>query len=90
MARYGGEEFVAVLPECTKTEARVVAERIRSELAAALDHPTVPAFTVTIGLLDGNPGDTLADVVASADAIMLSAKSLGRDRVLATGDLDGA
>ena len=88
VARYGGEEFVAVLPDCTKADARAVAERVRSELAAALGHATVPDFTVTIGLADGNPGDTLADVVAAADAIMLSAKSLGRDRVLATGDLD--
>jgi hypothetical protein len=88
VARYGGEEFVAVLPDCTKTDARAVAERIRSELAAALRHAAVPTFTVTIGLADGNPGDTLADVVASADTAMLSAKSLGRDRVLAAGDLD--
>ncbi len=82
LARYGGEEFVAILPECSLADARTVAERIRSELVSKLGHATVPAFTVTIGLAAAGYGDGLLDVIAAADAAMLRAKSLGRDRVL--------
>jgi diguanylate cyclase (GGDEF)-like protein len=87
VARYGGEEFVVVLPECSLADARVVAERVRAELAAALAHATVPAFTVTIGLAEADPGDELADVIAGADAAMLCAKSMGRDRVADAGEV---
>lgn len=87
LARYGGEEFVAVLPDCSLADARIVAERIRSELARALGHATVPPFTVTIGLATAEPGDGLSDVISNADSAMLCAKSLGRDRVLVAGEI---
>ena len=34
IARWGGEEFVALLPQAAKTQAREIAERIRSRIAA--------------------------------------------------------
>jgi diguanylate cyclase (GGDEF)-like protein len=86
LARYGGEEFVAVLPGCELADARIVAERVRMGLAETLAHASVPHFTVTIGLAAGETADELADVIARADAAMLEAKSLGRDRTLAIGD----
>jgi diguanylate cyclase (GGDEF)-like protein len=49
-ARYGGEEFVVVLPECSIGDARVVADRFRTRLAAALGGETIPDFTVSVGL----------------------------------------
>jgi diguanylate cyclase (GGDEF)-like protein len=87
LARHGGEEFVAVLPHCESQEGRAVAERIRSQLAEAVGHATVPAFTVTIGVATSSPGDELADVIARADVAMLHAKSQGRDRVLLVEDM---
>jgi diguanylate cyclase (GGDEF)-like protein len=86
LARYGGEEFIVVLPDCSIPDARVVAERIRSALASALDNATVPAFTVTIGLAEAAPGDELVSVIANADRAMRAAKMHGRDRVLAETD----
>jgi diguanylate cyclase len=86
IARFGGEEFVAVLPDCSLDDARVVAERIRAELATALANGAIPPFTVTIGLADAVPGESLASMIARADAAMLSAKTQGRDRVVAHGD----
>jgi diguanylate cyclase (GGDEF)-like protein len=90
LSRYGGEEFVALLAGCTILEAREIGGRVRSQLAKAVGHGGVPAFTVTMGLAEAMPSDVLVDVIANADAAMLLAKSLGRDRVFAVGDLDTA
>ena len=86
VSRYGGEEFVAVLPDCSLPDARRVAERVRTRLAAALDGGTVPPFTVTIGLAPASPGQSLEVTIAEADATMLEAKAAGRDRVLVAGE----
>jgi len=87
VARQGGEEFLVVLPDCSLPDARLVAERVRTELTRALAQAEVPPFTVTIGLTRSEAGDAFSEVVARADAAMLKAKSLGRDRVLAAGDV---
>lgn len=84
-ARYGGEEFVVVLPDCSIVDARVVAERIRTQLAAALESGGVPGFTVSVGLAAAEPGEAISEVIDRADAALLKAKQLGRDRVLAAG-----
>ncbi len=87
LARYGGEEFVVVLPNCTVVDARVVAERIRAQLLDARDGGSVPSFTVSIGLAEAEGGEAVSEVIDRADAALLRAKQLGRDRVLASGQL---
>lgn len=47
VARYGGEEFAVILPETSKQEAMIVAERIRTSIA---EYP----FTTTTGTSLGN------------------------------------
>jgi diguanylate cyclase (GGDEF)-like protein len=86
-ARYGGEEFVVVLPNCSVIDARVVAERIRTQLLDALIGGSVPSFTVSIGLAEAEGGEAVSEVIDRADAALLRAKQLGRDRVLASGQL---
>jgi diguanylate cyclase (GGDEF)-like protein len=86
-ARYGGEEFVVVLPDCSIVDARVVAERIRCDLADALVDASVPAFTVSIGLAGAEAGEAVSEVIERADGALLKAKQLGRDRVLAAGQI---
>ncbi len=81
-ARYGGEEFVVLLPDCSLSDARIVADRVRSRLAGALRAATVPAFTVSVGLAAWEPPEPLADTIARADGALLEAKEAGRDRVL--------
>jgi diguanylate cyclase (GGDEF)-like protein len=87
-ARYGGEEFVVVLPNCSIADARDVAERVRSQLAAALDTSNVPSFTVSVGLAsaDADADEALSEVIDRADAALFTAKQLGRDRIVAAGD----
>ena len=85
VARYGGEEFLVMLLETTIATASVVAERIRSRVAAeTFDGGKV---TVSIGLAECPAhGDTPEDLIGSADAAMYQAKAAGRDRVVTAGD----
>lgn len=87
VARHGGEEFVVVLPACELPDARAVAERVRTDLAAALRDSSVPAFTVTIGLAESRLDEAFGDVLRRADAALLRGKAEGRDRVVADGDV---
>ena len=80
--RVGGEEFAIILPSCEAGDAMGLARRLRDRLAVA---DTGPAGTVTvsIGIAQGpehamNP----RDLVACAEAAMMSAKARGKDRSL--------
>lgn len=94
-ARLGGEEFLAVLPDTHMSQAWRTAEMLRCAIEA---QPTrLPerfgkisiAATLSVGLCMG-PGDlagVAAETVAElslerADQALLSAKSLGRNRVM--------
>jgi diguanylate cyclase (GGDEF)-like protein len=86
VARIGGEEFAVLLPDTSREAARLVAERIRDELAAvAIAHPASPLggrVTVSIGLATRQPGMASADALtAAADEALYAAKRGGRDRV---------
>jgi diguanylate cyclase (GGDEF)-like protein len=89
-SRYGGEEFVIVLPDCPVSDAYAVLERVREHLAANLHDGTVPSFTVSFGLAASKRDKTFAEVITSADAALLSAKSSGRNRILTESDVCGS
>ncbi len=85
--RYGGEEFVIVMPDTDMALARVVAERIRNEVAL---HPFIVEegakqlpITVSLGVStlenDSDNGDTL---IKRADNALYEAKRAGRNTVM--------
>jgi diguanylate cyclase (GGDEF)-like protein len=79
LARFGGEEFLILLPDTSREEAEVVAERIRETCAQAQQGPTC---TVSIGLTTNHKeNDTVDSLLARADAAMYQAKANGRNRV---------
>lgn len=85
VARYGGEEFVVVLPETDAVAGAVLAERLRTAVAAIsamADQARSVPLTVSIGLASfpehGDNGDLL---LAAADQAMYTAKHTGRDRI---------
>jgi len=78
-ARQGGEEFLALLPDTALEEGLRVAERIR----VAVANDDEPSFTVSIGVAQRQPGETVHDWIARADAALYQAKEAGRDRVVA-------
>ena len=85
-ARYGGEEFVLVLVDTDHAGACTVAERIRTEVAAASTLGGRP-LSVSVGIAtfpdDAGAKDELLD---KADWAMYAAKRAGRDRVLSFRD----
>ncbi|MBF0500893.1 MAG: diguanylate cyclase [Candidatus Riflebacteria bacterium] len=90
-ARYGGEEFVIILPETTQSDAKIVAERIRRDVAKfefpslVADHAPIHT-TISIGVagfpLNANDKDEL---IRKADSSMYKAKDSGRNKVILCG-----
>ncbi len=85
-ARFGGDEFAILLPRTRASEARIVAERIRSELAERRRRHGAPLdklLTVSIGVCDlasiEQPRAHL--LFDAADRALYAAKQAGRDRI---------
>ena len=85
LARIGGEEFALLLPETDLEQAQIVAERLRSEVAAnplAGASRSIPA-TVSIGVATGaEPMKDVSDLMKAADQALYDAKRAGRNRVI--------
>jgi len=87
--RMGGEEFAVVLPETDAKGARVVADRLRLEIASCLHEAAGhPPFRVTasLGVVTLEPGSErdVESLMHAADAALYRAKELGRNRVTLT------
>ena len=81
--RYGGEEFVQIMPQTALAGAVADAERLRERIRT-LDVPVarnVGPFTVSIGVAQYAPNETIEETFARADRALYKAKQLGRDRV---------
>ena len=95
-ARYGGEEFVILLPDTNNDSGTLLAERIRSAVAAEpynLPGGHAETMTASIGIAGVTPAPeaddlkTLGDaLIARADVALYQAKSGGRDRVAVNED----
>ena len=86
VARYGGEEFVIGLPNTGVEDAFVVGERLRQAielLPMSFRHgEKLPHVTVSIGIGSMQPGQTVTELIASADEALYRAKDAGRNRVM--------
>ena len=86
VARYGGEEFAVILPETSKQEALVVAERIRASIAEHLfttsTGNSIGNVTVTIGL-SSFPEDAQerVELIDKADKSLYQGKTSGKNRI---------
>ncbi|MGH7643313.1 MAG: diguanylate cyclase [Candidatus Dormibacteria bacterium] len=84
-ARYGGEEFVVVMANTSRTDAEVVADKIRSavqEMVVHLDDGTEVLITVSVGGVSFPEGSKGArNLLDLADRALYAAKRNGRNRV---------
>lgn len=82
VARFGGEEFIVLLSETASSEARTVAEALRSRIAelevAGLDGRLTASFGIAAYPDHGVGADEL---IKAADVALYRAKEAGRDRV---------
>ncbi|MFZ5906107.1 MAG: diguanylate cyclase [Nitrospirota bacterium] len=90
-ARFGGEEFVALMPQTTKEEAFMVAERIRLWFREGIPHTwdTYPRehLTVSIGIATfPHDGEDRKALLRNADKALYRAKMEGKDRVVPWSD----
>ena len=91
IARYGGDEFCALAPVRGEAAAFVVAERVRAAMEAQpfrIDGEPMP-ITLSIGVTIHRNGDTLRQTIDEADRRAYSAKSGGRNRVVAEDEPEG-
>ena len=84
VGRWGGDEFLILAPKTTSVSLEKLAERSRKLVKScklAVDSGTISPL-ISIGTALVNPGDTVDLLVDRADARLLMAKRLGRDRVV--------
>ncbi|MDN5569026.1 MAG: diguanylate cyclase, partial [Paracoccus sp. (in: a-proteobacteria)] len=94
-ARMGGEEFLGILPDCSKAQACVMAERLRHVVEGMpvrlprLTGGGQIAVTASIGVAtvapfqcDGWPDHVARMTLERADQALLGAKAAGRNRVI--------
>ncbi len=75
--RYGGDEFTVILPEAPETQARQIAERIRTMFQAK----RFDMLTLSIGLMAYNEKYSERAFVQFTDSMMYEAKRAGGNQV---------
>lgn len=83
-ARIGGEEFAVYLPLATPSQARLVAEGLRTAFSLQqIDGlPDDTRLTASFGVAPWAQGDSFESVFKRADTALYRAKNEGRDRVV--------
>lgn len=83
MTRFGGEEFVILLPEIDTDEGCRIGQRLRESLQQIpwFYSPVgaLPGVTVSIGLAQLAPHDSLENLISRADRALYRAKQQGRN-----------
>ena len=91
-ARYGGEELIAVLPGAELATCHGIAERIRGSISECRitrrsTGEALPNITVSIGVGQFQPGESMADLIDRCDRALYLAKKTGRNRVMTEAEL---
>jgi diguanylate cyclase (GGDEF)-like protein len=81
IARYGGEAFVILLPQASLEDALPIAGRLRELVAIGSGLHTGEGVTLSCGVAQMLPGETLEALMSRAEAALRCAKENGRDRV---------
>jgi diguanylate cyclase (GGDEF)-like protein/hemerythrin-like metal-binding protein len=82
LVRWGGEEFLVLLPINRLDGALVTANKLL-EATRTLRFPGIGPITVSIGVAEFAPGESLESWIQRSDQALSRAKAEGRDRVVA-------
>lgn len=86
VARFGGEEFVIIFPDTDLDMAVRAADRVREAVAAQElvmpDGTELPRVTISMGVTQLAAGQSVPDLLKTADFAMYRAKQAGRNRVM--------
>jgi diguanylate cyclase (GGDEF)-like protein len=83
--RYGGEEFSVLLPSTDPRVGKLVAERIRENIADSVFETENDRLRMTVSIGASTLPDnalTLKDLIFSADAALYEAKRTGKNKVV--------
>jgi len=87
IARFGGEEFAVIMPQTSKEEAFLVAERIRTEVKERIlrtwDAYPREHLTVSVGIATFPfDGEDRKELLRNADKALYRAKMEGKDKIV--------
>jgi diguanylate cyclase (GGDEF)-like protein len=80
--RVGGDEFAVILPEASRDDAELLADRIALAIRGQ-EIEKVGVLKISAGVAELRPADAAADLFNRADEALLRAKSAGKARVVA-------
>lgn len=85
ITRIGGEEFCAVLQAMPVDQAKLIAERIRTDFQQAAVRLLSESIssTVSVGVATSGADESFSSVLSRADSALYKAKDNGRNRVTA-------
>ena len=83
LGRFGGEEFAVVFEQTALADARMVSERLLAAVAgsALTVSGAEVATTVSAGIVERQPDETLEAALKRADDALYRAKDAGRNQV---------
>lgn len=77
--RYGGEEFVVLLPELSREQALIIAERLRLNVSETVS-ACGDIITISAGIADSSESLQAEELFQIADQRLYKAKHNGRNR----------
>ena len=81
VGRYGGEEFIVLFPETPLIASRLVAEKMRSAVAALRFEIENLTVTISIGITGYEDAENSEALIARADSLLYHVKRSGKNRV---------
>lgn len=81
--RYGGEEFLIILPDTNIEQAKILADRLIKRVRGYnfLTSKTTLKVTISIGLTEYSPDESIDLIIEHADSALYEAKENGRNNV---------
>ena len=81
--RVGGDEFAVILPESSRDDAELLADRIAVAIRGQ-KIAKIGSLKISAGVAELRPEDTAADLFKRADHALYRAKNAGKSRVVAS------